>query len=186
MVEVSFEGLRKVQLQERNYASLVNIEDEFYTAYSDFLSLQRKQLSDKFSFEGAMTFESTRKLLGDVVRRRQQKILLKAIRDFQGGEVSSIGLSKEEKTLYTSVIKLLAEYDLQVNPAKVESPAPQTPTSSAPQAPEAKKQAVKLLADVPEFVGVRDTVGPFSSQQVAELDPEDAKLLIEQGMAQPA
>jgi len=178
MVEVGFESLRKIQLQERNYAALVNLDEDFYTAYSDYVALQQKQLSDKFSFDSAMTFEGTRKLLSDLMRRRQQKILLKAIRDFQGGEVSSTGLAKEEKELYTSVIRLLSEYEESVNPSKSAKPAPQPPARN--------RVEVRILADVPEFVGVKETVGPFKPEQTALLDAEDAKLLIEQGMASAA
>lgn len=179
MVEVSFDALRKIQLQERNYAALVPLEEDFFDAYRNHVEQQRKSLHESFSLDAASAYEGTRKLLSEVVSRRQQKIFLKALRDFHAGTVSGSGLAKEEKDLYNSLIKLLGGYESKL----FESFAAE---KTVVEKPADCFMKVQLLSEVPQFVGVSGLIGPFGANQVASLPKEDAKLLVSQGVAQEA
>ena len=92
--------------------------------------------------------------------------------------MSGDGLSKEERELYNSLIRLLSEYEVRV----------MKPEGSQKAAGGAKgEKSVRFRTDVPAFVGSSDEkLGPYSSGQVVALSGDDAKLLIEQGVAEEA
>ncbi|MBI3587716.1 hypothetical protein HY995_01275 [Candidatus Micrarchaeota archaeon] len=177
MAEVSFDALRRVQLAEKNYASLSSLDSGFFKSYRLFLIEQRAGLHKNFSLEAATAYESARKVFSDVVQRREQKILLKALHDFHGESVSSQGLSAEEAALYASFISLFKQYEDGLlsdfgSPSGVERNSPGENTVT-----------VRMLADLPQFVGISGIIGPFSASQQAALPAEDARLLVERGVA---
>ncbi|MEK6924153.1 MAG: hypothetical protein AABW54_02860 [Candidatus Micrarchaeota archaeon] len=175
-MEVSFEALRRLQLQERNHAVITPLEASFYEDYRKHVEFQREALHKGFSLEAASVYEGTRKLLSEVALRRQQKVFLKALRDVHGGDVSGEGLAREEKELYHSLVKLVADYE-----AKLFSSMPASP--AVPAAAGEKELEVQVVSEVPQFVGVTGVVGPFGVQQIVKLAKDDAQLLIEQGLA---
>lgn len=177
-MEVSFDALRKIQLQERNYAALVPLEEDFFDAYRNHVEEQRKSLHENFSLDAASAYEGTRKLLSEVVTRRQQKIFLKALRDFHAGTVSGSGLAREEKDLYNSLIKLLGSYGSKLFGSFAAETTIEKPADTL--------MKVQLLSEVPQFVGITGLIGPFGANQIATLPKEDAKLLVAQGVAQEA
>ncbi len=181
--EVSFDSIRRVHLAEKSSPTLTKVDEEFYAIYRAHVGKLKEQLSTHFSLEAATAYESTRKLIFDVSRRRQQKIFFKALHDFQAGEISSDGLAREEKELYTSLIKLLSGYELQLAGNHVHPPAPASATASPPTIA-SDTVTVRILADLPQFVGASGPVGPFTAQSTANVSKQDAQLLAEQGVAQ--
>ncbi len=179
MPETSYEALRKVQLHEKNYAALSPLEDDFYGRYRVLLLQLRERLRASFSIDAASALEGTQRMLADVVRRREQKIFLKALRDFHAGTVDSTGLAAEEKEVYNSVTRMLGEYEERQVGGLASSPA---------AAKDEKPAFVSLtfLVDLPAFVGISGTIGPFSANQKASLSRDDARLLVDQGVAQEA
>lgn len=179
--EVSFEALRRVQLSEKNSPALTNLESDFYVAYQRHMQELHKRLSGDFSLEAARAYESTRKVLTDIARRREQKILLKALHDFETGGIGSDGFAIEEKELYTSLIKLISVYQPgsleQVPSTRREQKVEEEPLQSG-------SVLVKLLVDIPQFVGSGGPVGPFAAGSQAQVSDEDAALLVSQGAAQ--
>jgi DNA replication initiation complex subunit (GINS family) len=175
MTEASFEALRKVQLQEKHESQLAELEEDFFEKYRSLIELQRERLRKDFSLEAATSFENLRRLLAEVTRKREQKLFLKALRDFHAGEVSGEGLAREERELYNSLVRLLSEYEARA-----------MQQSSASAAKEVDKR-VRFSSDVPAFVGASGAkIGPFAAGQVAPLPATDAKLLLEQGVVSEA
>lgn len=175
MVEVGFEDLRKVQLHEKNQPSLYSLHDDFFKAFKEFLEKQRERLERDFSVESASAYQNSQKMLREISRRREKKIFLKALNDFQAGQVDSQGLAAEEKELYTSLLKIISEYEAVFSP-------PKAPKSVAGR--EDDLVEIRILAELPAFVGSKSQLGPFTASQTVRLPREDAKLLIEQGIAQ--
>lgn len=176
MSEVGFEDLRKVQLHEKNQPSLYALHEDFYTSFKQFLEAQRERLERDFSVESAAAYQNAQKILREISRRREKKIFLKALGDFQAGQVGGEGLAQEEKELYTSLVKIISDYEAVFSPPK----APKS--ASAAQFDDLVE--IRIIADLPAFVGSRSQLGPFTASQVARVPREDAKLLVEQGAAQ--
>ena len=182
-MEATYDYLRKIQLEEKHKASLFPIESDFYSSFKSRIGQLEERLSTDPSFDGAKEQENTLKILRDVIDRRQKKILLKAQHDLLAGEVSSEGLAEEEKELYRSIIKLLKEHESVVlNGSAQTALAEQAP---APEEQEPELLSIKILQDLPEFVGPDMQVcGPFKQDQVVQLEKEEALLLINRNAAQ--
>ncbi len=176
MTEASFEALRKVQLQEKHESALTAIEEDFFEKYRSLIESQRERLRKDFSLDAATSLENLRRLLSEVTAKREQKIFLKALRDFHAGQVSGEGLSREEREMYNSLVRLLSEYEAAA--------MRQEPPRGASR--EAEKK-VRFNSAVPAFVSSGGSqLGPFAPNEVASLPASDAKLLLEQGVAQEA
>ncbi|MCX6767823.1 MAG: hypothetical protein NTY90_03800 [Candidatus Micrarchaeota archaeon] len=180
-MELSFEALRRIQLQEKHNATLTIVDDVFYDAYASFLSQQADRLRQNFSLDEVRVYENTQKILHEIIEKRQQKILLKAFRDLRTGEVTSEGLAKQERELYIELLKLLQSHEAALNSAFAGEKSMQEKTA------EKEKDAVtvKILVDLPAFVWTdSQQVGPFSASQVVELRREEAELLIKRNAAE--
>lgn len=166
-METSFEALRKVQLQERHQPTLVRLEDGFYDEYLDFLAQAEARLKEQFSLDGARALENAGKSLQDVFELRKQKIVFKALKDYQTGSVNTDSLASKEKELYTGLIKLFST----------------TSELAKKQSPNAVD--VQVLTDIPAFVGLdAKTYGPFKAGQTIQLDAKQAAFLNKKGVVQ--
>jgi len=174
-MDASFEDLRRVQLLERNSPGLTQVSSDFYSAYREFLRSQKSRLEADYSSEGAATLKNCEKLLREVFKRRQRKLFIKALSDFQSGAVDSEGLAEEEKGLYTSAVKILVEqesaFDSIFALQRKDKRAGETLVE------------VTIVADLPQFVGSAGPLGPFSASQKVRLSARDARTLVEQGVA---
>lgn len=180
-MEVSFEELRRVQLHEKNHAALSRLDEGFFSSFKKRLEVLQQELDDEFSLDAEKEYVNSLRILREVVERRQQKIITKAQRDFQVGEVASDGLASEEKQLYVSILKLFGEHksnvlnDLAFEDVKIEKPSGKGEIK------------VKIIQDVPKFVGCDSKqCGPFKAGEDVFLAKVDAELLVKHGVAKEA
>ena len=178
-MELSYEALRRIQLQEKHNATLTVVDEGFYESYSSFLSQQAEKLHQAFSLDEVKVYENTQKILREIIEKRQQKILLKALRDLKTGEVTSEGLARQERELYIELLRLLQSHEAALN-------ASFAGEKNAQEKPEEKQTVcVRMLMDLPAFVGAdSQPVGPFSAAQVVELRREEAELLMKRNAAE--
>ncbi|MFH1107554.1 MAG: hypothetical protein V1787_06720 [Candidatus Micrarchaeota archaeon] len=190
-MELSFEALRKVQLQERNFGALSALQDDFYESYSLWILEQQRALKSGFTIERMKVFENSKKILDEVRLKREQKILLKALKDYRNGAVSSDGLAKEEKALYVGIVGGLKEFEeTAASPAGREKPEAQpiavdlqTAAEEKPEPP-ADSLKLKFAVAVPQFVGLDGTsYGPYEAGKVASVKKEVAEILVRKGAA---
>jgi len=182
VAEISFDELRKVQLLEKKSASLAPLSETFFVEYREWMAKQEEALKTGFSLEGARTCDNASRVLQEIVALRQQKILLKALRDMRAGEVSSDGLAREEKQLYTSAVKLLTEFECSLVGRTV---APEGGGVKCEPLPDGFL-SVRILADIPEaFVGSDGKeYGPFTASQVVRLSRDQALSLVHRKVAE--
>ncbi len=166
---VSFESLRKVQLQERKAPSLSALGKEFYSECSSYFS----ELQARGSPDSLRELGNAREVLKNIFFMRRQKLLWKVLRDLENNSVSSDDLASEEKQLYTSVLKLLNDFESSV--------------ASSPMPVSFKQDLVdaKFLVDLPEFIWV-DSVnyGPFKQGEVVSLKKELSVFLKEKNVVE--
>ncbi|NYZ74860.1 DNA replication complex GINS family protein [Candidatus Micrarchaeota archaeon] len=182
MAEISFDELRKVQLLEKKSASLAPLPETFFADCRDWMARQEESLKNGFSLEGARVRDNASRVLEEIVSLRQQKILLKALRDIRAGEVSSDGLAQEEKQLYTAAVKLLKEFECSLAGRAV---APEGSGVNCEPLPDGFL-SVRILADIPEaFVGSDGKeYGPYSASQVVRLARDQALSLVRRKVAE--
>lgn len=169
-MEVGYDALRKVLLQERHYSALSALEEDFFDQYAAFVKVQEVRLKESFSLDAAKEFENTVKALDGLKETRLQKILFKALRDLQNNSVNSEGLARAEKELYRTLVKTLMEY----------SRGSRSPAVEAQEVrPEQPTMTVRILNDVKEFIGSdASQYGPFSTGQTVQLKKEIASFLV--------
>ncbi len=179
--EISFESLRRVQMAEKKNPNLTPLETDFYQAYFNHLVNLQAKLRENFSLESAKAFESTKKVLEDTAKTREKKIIFKALADFEENGIDTSGMATEEKELYNSLITILSAYKPGSSKNLTDLSSNNKPLMNS-KITDSKK--IRLLIDIPQFVGENGTVGPFVAGTDVELKINDAKILIFQGAAQ--
>lgn len=177
LAELTYEDLRRLQRKEMASASLVQLPDGFYSDAEGMLTKHEQYLKAEFSLQRAKEYENTLKIIRDIYSKREGKILLRAARAARTGEDID-GLASEEKALLSSVVDLLQKnrerFEHRLSPSKV-PPA---------QEEAEKRMKLKLLMDLPEFVGLDGNVyGPFKTGSETQLAMDEAQRLIRRGAA---
>lgn len=191
-MEVSFEALRRAQLEEKRSPTLAPLPEDFYGRYSALMREHQARLHAQFSLEAASVHESMRRVLRDVWERRQHKLAVKAITDARSGNSSLEGLCAEEQRLYNAILTLLKKGDVEFTQSMgSNTAAPQTAAQPAAEvtitAPieQGVLTRVKTLADLPAFVGPDgQSFGPFRAGAEVDLPANTANLLQKRGAAQ--
>ncbi|MEM4389660.1 MAG: hypothetical protein QXG98_03275 [Candidatus Micrarchaeia archaeon] len=173
MADISYEELRRIQAREKSEPGLCELEADFYDRVNAHLRARRSELEKKFDFAAMREYENTLKILRDIYARREQKILLLALRAARGEEEVN-GLTKEERALFDSIVKMLRECSARIQKILEVDTA----------AREFRKCRVRILRDVPQFVGKDMTnYGPFKLGDDVLLPEDEAARLERLGMA---
>jgi len=179
LIELSYESLRKAQLEERHESALKQLPEEYFDAYSEYLGKLRKQLSENFDIEEAKALENSSAVFRDLFERRKQKIVFKAIKEAAPGADSAgtEGLTHQEKELYAQLRGVFESYD-------GERAALAGPNGNGAQK-RRNGSAVRVLIDVPQFVWTdNSSYGPFKAGESVELPEAIALLLVKRNAAE--
>ncbi|MBU1197702.1 hypothetical protein KJ765_04275 [Candidatus Micrarchaeota archaeon] len=193
-MELSFDALRKVQLQERNFSALSKLSDDFYEAHHLWLLEQKRALQGDYSLERLKAFENAKTILTEISEKREQKILLKALKDRKNQSVDSDGLAKEEKGLYLELLKSLSGFEQAVLINEEEQPKTVIERTITPETlPDAKPpekpllEAVRMLKPLAQFVGTDGAMyGPFKEGQIVSVQKEMAAIFVKKEIAEMA
>ncbi len=177
MVETSFDELRKVHLQEKHASTLLQLGEDFFDVYLNYINEFYSELKGDFSMQDAKAYESCRQVFLELVHLRCQKVILKAFKDSRTSTVSTDGLAQQEKELYLSMLRAFSNYEESLSFSKRAPEAKQVPPTVVDQV------KVEVLVDVPQFVSANGTLGPFTAGIQVELDSETASLLTGKGAA---
>lgn len=171
MKPLDYSLLRDIQKNELESTKPTPLEENFYANASDFLSTRKKEAFASGSTLSIREYENIKKILTTIKERREEKIILMAIR----GDGNSGRLTPEEK-------KLLKELSDAVRKFR-ESIADSASEESTLPVPEKKK--VKLLKDIEPYKGLDNNVyGPYKSGDEIELPPAEAEWLLKAKMAE--
>jgi len=186
LIELSYDSLRKAQLEERHDPAQIRpLPEDYYESYADYLERLKRQLSASFTMEDAKAFENSSAVFNDLFELRKRKIVFKALKDVTTGTANGEGLTRQEKRLYAELSSLFRSYDGErcVVPRKQAAGAQSAPQcAAAPQnAPE-----IRILMDLPQFVGGDDNAnyGPYKTGERVALPESVAALLLKRNAAQ--
>ncbi len=176
MPDLNYDDLRRLQRKETSSASLVQLEEGFYSDALTLIDNMGTTLKKDFSLSAAKEYENTLKIIRDIYSKREGKILLRAMRVVKTGEEID-GLTSEEKVLLSSVVKLLEK-----NRERFEH---RLSTERPTQERQDKVTRLKFLMDLPEFVGMDgNTYGPFKTGTEKDFSDDEAQRLVRRGAAQ--
>ncbi len=183
MTENSYEALRKIQVQERNFGALSNLEDDFYERYNLWIAEQKRLLHTDFSIQTLKAYENAKKIIEEISAKREQKIVLKALKDLRNDSVDSSGMSKEEKALYLRILSSVKEFEttvVQFAEKKETLKKPEKPNKT-----HEKLLTIKFLVSMGKFVAPDGTTyGPYEPEQIVSMEKEIAEILLKKGAAE--
>jgi len=178
MNDLSYNFLRKLQQTERGSMALTVLSSEFYGGVCTFLTTQQDNLKEEQSLMKVKEIENTKKVLEDILRSRQRKILLRAL---QSTSKDTEGMAPEEVKLYREMRKVIGEHTLIIDNII----AGKKISSISKSIEDFKK--VKILKNVPAYKGIDGTLyGPYAPHEEKELPVKEAEFLIKTEVAEVA
>ena len=166
---ITFELIRKIQLEEQKTSTLSRLPTNFSNATSNYLE-QKKKLVVGDDRKGSLEVKSVETLIKDIFDRRERKILNSAIIAARSG-MPPENLSEEERPFYNSVVTLIKgrRGDLLKTLNDMHK----------------SNQTVIFKEGTPEFLGMDErTYGPFKKGDTAILPEENMKVLLERGIVE--
>jgi DNA replication initiation complex subunit (GINS family) len=166
---LSYSVLRDIQKKEVDSAAIAQLEPDFYSKVSEFLDTLKKKAMESGSLLSIKEYENIKKIVATIQSRREEKIVLMAVR----GEKEAAGLSDEEAALLADLAKRITECRDKVCGIWM----------SAKNESEEKK--VRILKDIEAYTGVdKNVYGPYKSGDEPTLPQTEAQWLLKSRMAE--
>jgi len=197
---ISYETIRIAHRAEKEEPMQV-LPESFFQSVRVWLATKSARQDTASLLEA----ENAKKLIEDLINRRERKIVMAALRTVRGAPPPT-AMTATETAFFDSMVSQLTSFranttDNIIGPAAVaegkiaaaiESVAALKAEPLQPQMPAAPKPQnghmfLKILSDLPRFVGA-DMVGygPLKTGEMITLPTETAKLLLGKGMAETA
>jgi DNA replication initiation complex subunit (GINS family) len=175
-----YDELYEVWKKEKETLGIQRLPQNFYAKIASYIKKmkQENRMLDKKTTKAKLLdneFRNVKIMVGELLQRRYKKFLEKAL---ARETVPKEGLTEEEKELYVEVLPLPEAYQafskdiLRGHLSNIEKDAEQTMT------------VLRFVQEIPALVGSdMKTYGPFAPEDIATLPPENARILIKQGVA---
>ena len=164
-MEVSYDALRRVLLEERRSSGLQQLDEGFYSSYREHLHKLQAAANDA---AGIKAFDDTARCLKELSWLRMNKITLKALRDSQKNVMDGDGLASEEKGFYTDCVNIMQKFGKCVECGPAEN-----------------KRKLRAAAEIPAFASQDGSgLGPFKKGEILDIPGDAAALLLKRGLAE--
>jgi DNA replication initiation complex subunit (GINS family) len=165
---VNYSDLRDIQKREMESSAIVSLPADFYESVSQLLSVRKRDALSSQSMLAIKEYENIRKILLSIQAKREEKIVLMAVR----GEGAGAGLTAQER-------EMLKELAAAVSRSRDAI----TKVWGSEEA--ASGRRVRLLQDVSQYKGLDNSVyGPFRKGDECMLPPPEADWLLKSRMAE--
>lgn len=193
---ITYETIRNAHRAEKE-EELQKLPEGFFESVRNWFKL-KENMRDTTSL---LEVENAKKLLEDVLNRRQKKIVLAALSTVRG-QLPPSGLTEEERKFFDEIVNSLKSFknnmnekfkgfdnivEEKVNEAKksVEEMRPVEEKIENMFVKPNGKLLVKVVSDLPRFVGSdMQSYGPLKAGDVISLPSEIGKLLITRRVAE--
>lgn len=180
MVELTYEELRRIQQKERSSGVLAEIPEDFYEKAVELVKGMRNGLAGGFSLDKAREYENAAKVLRDIYSLREQKLLMRALRSAKSVEPLG-GIAVEERGMFEKVRGVIAECETEFESSLNGVGKPHTAPKPAQHG---ENRSLKILSEVPQFVGVDGkSYGPFKAGEAIIIPAKVAELLLKRKAA---
>jgi DNA replication initiation complex subunit (GINS family) len=190
MEVITYETIRNAHRAEKD-EELQRLPGGFFESVRNWFKIKEKMHDTTSLLEN----ENAKKLLEDIINRRQKKIVLAALSTARG-QLPPVGLDEEERKFFDDIVNSLKLFKNNMNEKfrsfddivqeKVDEAKKSIedlrPVEPEPEAIEIKSNGnllVKMLSDLPRFVGSdMQSYGPLKAGDIITLPDEIGKLLI--------
>jgi DNA replication factor GINS len=177
-MDLNYDELRRIYRLEKNTSKLVEVEEDFYEAISDFVQREKKEYLaslKNFSSAKARNFANLKKIVEEIFSLREKKLLSRALIASRNGGEESGKIALQEKKTFKELLAVLNRHRAFLEAA------------FEPEKRKAGREMVSLriLREVPAFVGpdMRE-YGPFSVDEAVSLPLKVAELLLARKLAE--
>ncbi len=198
---ITFEYLYDVLRKEKYSKEIQKLDDNFILNLQKYIREKTQILMSQKGKNSIFTasetqktqkhMENVQKLIKELFERRESKILYLAFvaSKTHGKHQLTSNLLKEEEIMFNEIIQKLKDFrNLTIDNLLTEDKIlniENTEPKDIKTDYKAKMKTIKVLASVPQFVGVDMQVyGPFNQKETAVLPFEIAELLIEKKIAE--
>lgn len=175
-----YNELYEIWRRELESVELTTLSPDFYSRIADYLRSikEESRMLDKRTVKARLLkseMRNVKRMVRELIRTRYGKLVTKVT---EGEKIPSDILTVEEERIYTGLSPFAEVY---------RGFAKSILRGQVPKNVEQKNKRVLLrfLKDVPAIIGAdMGTYGPFRVEDVASLPIENAKILVEQGLAE--
>ena len=181
---INFEYLREIQRKEKNSSRMAEIDPKFYTELAAYVKACTKECKD--SGNGFRELENSMKLARDVFEKREQKLVMKALRSVRTKEYDDEHMTLEEKAVFKALVEairgnkkffdkvMLGDYSFKA--AEEDTLIKENGNNLV---------LARVRKEIPVFVG-SDTkeYGPYKSGDIVKLPRGEADLLAKQDLVE--
>jgi len=165
---ITFDLIRKIQMEEQRLPKLTKLPENFYVNVSRYLNQKRKLASDEM--RSGPEIKNIERLAEDIFNRRERKILNNALIFVRTG-IQSENMSEEEQIFFDKIISHLMERRREILFSMLEAETKEV------------GNLIIFKEDFSEFIGSdMKTYGPFKKGDIAKIPEENMKLLLERGI----
>jgi DNA replication initiation complex subunit (GINS family) len=166
----NYSELRDIQKREMDSSAIVNLPDDFYHEVSKLLAKKNEDAVSSKSLLAIKEYENIKKIIISISSKREEKIVLMAVR----GEKEGTGLTLEER-------EMLKELSSIIKKARTKTQA--IWAAEDPTAGNSRK--IKVLKDISQYRGLDNAIyGPFKQGDEQSLPKAEAEWLLKAGMAE--
>lgn len=184
---ITYETIRKVHRAEKQEQTLQKLPDNFFHLVRNWMEHKQKTFESSKDTVALLELENVKKLLEDLVNRRQRKVVISALHTVRG-DVPPENLTEEEVKFFDKMVNLLKNFKQEVQEQllgyeNIVEEKIEDARKSLKDINNRKK--VKILSDLPKFVDSDlKSYGPFKANESAELPVNMADVLIKRSVAE--
>ncbi|MBI2545025.1 MAG: hypothetical protein HYW22_00280 [Candidatus Aenigmarchaeota archaeon] len=168
---ITFELIRKIQMDEQNSSTLTKLPTNFSSAVMNYLE-QKRQLASNDDRKSGLEVKTIERLVEDIFNRRERKILNATIISARSG-LPPENITEEEKQFYNVIVTQIKNRRNSLLKNLFSSKSDD-------------EKIVVFKEDVEEFVGIDEqTYGPYKKGDTAKLPEENMRLLLDRGIVEP-
>ncbi|MFH0929381.1 MAG: hypothetical protein V1818_03430 [Candidatus Aenigmatarchaeota archaeon] len=193
---ITYETIRNAHRSEKD-DELQKLPEGFFESIRSWFK-HKENMKDTTSL---LEVENAKKLLDKIINRREKKIVLSALRTVRG-DMPPVNLNDEERGFFDQMVNILKDFSNNMNEKFrnyddiVEEKIEEAKSSIKELKPEKTiegqkfikpngKLMVKILADLPRFVGSNmQSYGPLKTGDVVSLPNEVGNILLTRKVAE--
>ena len=187
--EISYKTLRRIQQLEKTSPLFTKIDVNFYHKLSDYLKNLEKVIEQEENAQKIKLFndeiQNTKKIAFGIYELREKKIVQSALSKVRGGKPDLKNVLDIEKKLYESLVeqivlsrkKILEEKSIEVKKDKSK-----TVTLKKEEIKRNTNPIVRVLEDIPEFVGTDMKTYSLRKNDILTVSKEMSDPLVKRGV----
>lgn len=166
---LNYSDLREIQKREMESSAIVSLPEDFYQLMAQVLAKKGSEAMSGKSLLAIKEYENIKKIIAAISAKREEKIVLMAVR----GEKEGAGLTAEEREMLKELSSIIRKSRETVKAVWATEEATDD------------SRKIKILKDISQYRGLDNSVyGPFKAGEEQMLPRAEAEWLLKAGMAE--